>query len=337
MPNIADGKFVVVGGASLLGSHIGEQLLSEGAREVILVDNLALGVTQNIEHLVEDKRCTFLRGDALRLNELFDPFTATDGVFNLAGFLTKPMSANPWLGIDVNIRGAQNILEASRIQGVKKVIFSSTTGVYGAAGDAPISDDTPLRWQNLSPSLILYCTSKIMGEGLGRMYSEAHGVDFLALRYSAVYGERQHKRALDATRMVDAYERIRSGVPAIIEGDGTGVQDYVYVGDVARANLLAMQSSATGGGINIATGVDTTQRRIIELITKACNSDLAPIFKKNPTQIAMPTTNKHPFEISSAERLIGWAPTISIEAGIERLVSWLDQQDYQHPTPTIQP
>src|ERR1700754_5144762 len=211
MPAISGGKFVVVGGASLLGSHIGEQLLAGGAREVVLVDNLSLGTTENIDHLLSDKRCSFLRGDILRLNELFDPLSKADGVFAVAGFLVAPIAANPWMGVDVNVRGMQNVLEACRYQGVKKAVFSSTVGVYGAVGDEPNTDDSPLRWQGLPPAVILYSASKIMGEGLGRLYQQKYGVQFLALRYSAIYGERLHKRAMDATRMVEAYERVRAG------------------------------------------------------------------------------------------------------------------------------
>src|SRR5258707_4037187 len=130
------------------------------------------------------------------------------------------MTANPWMGLDVNVRGLQNVLEACRIRDVRKVVFSSSVGIYGAIGEEPNSDDSPLRWQGRPPGLILYCTSKIMGEGLGRLYHQKYGLDFLALRYSAMYGERQHRRALATTLMVEAYERIRAGLPPTIEGEG---------------------------------------------------------------------------------------------------------------------
>jgi UDP-glucose 4-epimerase len=326
MPKISAGKHVVVGGASLLGSHIADQLLAGEAREVVLLDNLALGATENIEHLLSDSRCTFIRGDILHLNELFDPFSGADAVFSVAGFLGGPMVANPWMGIDVNIRGLQNVLEACRYQNVKKVVFSSSVGIYGEVGDEPNTDDSPLRWQGLAPGLILYGASKIMGEGLGRFYQQKYGLDFVALRYAAIYGERQHKRAIDATRMVEAYERIRSGEPPIIESDGAQVQDYIYVGDVARANLMAMESTVTGVGMNIASGVDTSLNRIIELITAACGSDLKPEYYDDPTKLRNPKTVKQGFSREAAKRLIGWEPQVPIEEGIRRLVDWFDQR-----------
>ncbi|WP_175817225.1 NAD-dependent epimerase/dehydratase family protein [Burkholderia diffusa] len=325
MPDISGGKFVVVGGASLLGSHIGEQLLAGGAREVVLLDNLALGSTDNIQLLLSDSRCSFVRGDILRLNELVDPLAGADGVFAVAGFLAAPIAANPWMGIDVNVRGMQNVLEACRYQHVKKVVFSSSVGVYGAVGEEPNTDDSPLRWQGMQPAVILYCASKIMGEGFGRFYQQRYGIDFIALRYSAIYGERLHKRALDATRMVEAYERIRSGLPPIIEGDGTGVQDYIYVGDVARANLLAMQSNASGEGMNIASGVDTSVNRVVELVLESCKSDLKAEHHDDPTKMKMPVSKKQGYSRDKAKRLIGWEPQVSIDEGIRRLVAWLDQ------------
>jgi UDP-glucose 4-epimerase len=325
MPAIAGGKFVVVGGASLLGSHIGEQLLSGGAREVVLLDNLALGSTDNIDFLLADKRCSFVRGDALRLNELYDPMAGADGVFAVAGFLGMPMAANPWLGIDVNVRGAQNILEAARYQSVRKVVQSSSVGVYGALGDEPNTDDSPLRWTGMPPALILYCASKIMGEGLGQLYQQRYGLDFLALRYSALYGERQHKRAIAVTQMVEVWESIRAGRRPVIERDGRQVQDYIYIGDVARANLLAMSSAASGTGMNIASGVDTTQNRVVELVLAACQSDLQPEYYTDPNKLLMPQQTRQGYSRARAKALIGWEPQVPIEQGIQRLVAWLDR------------
>lgn len=325
MPAISSGKFVVVGGASLLGSHIGEQLLAAGAREVVLLDNLALGSTETIAPLLSDPRCTFVRGDALRLNELYDPLHKADGVFAVAGFLGKPMLANPWAGIDVNVRGLQNTLEACRYQGVKKVVFSSSNGVYGALGDEPNTDDSPLRWAGLPPSLILYCASKIMGEGLGLLYQQQYGIDFLALRYSAIYGERQHKRAIAGSQLVEAYLNVRAGKRPVIEGNGTQVQDYIYVGDAARANVMAMASTASGTGMNIVSGVDTPQKQLIELLIKAAKSDLEPEYFTDPNRLLMPQQTKQGYSRARAKELLGWEPQVSMEEGVGRLVKWMDE------------
>jgi UDP-glucose 4-epimerase len=117
MPTISDGKFVVLGGASQIGSHIGEQLLAGGAREVVLLDNLSLGPAETMQALLADGRCVFVRGDVLRLNELFDPLSNADGVFAVAGIMATTIGENPGMSLDVNVRVVQNALEACRIQG----------------------------------------------------------------------------------------------------------------------------------------------------------------------------------------------------------------------------
>jgi UDP-glucose 4-epimerase len=325
MPSIKDQRYVVAGGASLLGSHIGRQLLDGGAREVVLLDNLALGSTGAIEDLLSDPRCSFVRGDITKLHELTDPLAGAAGVFAVAGFLGGPMLANPWMGLDVNIRGMQNVLEACRIRGVGKVVFSSSMGVYGKITPGAADEDAPFVWANLPPGLILYSGSKVIGEGLCRLYQQQHGVASASLRYSNLYGENQHKRAIDGTRVVQAWERIRAGQPPIIEGDGTNVADFIYIGDVARANLMAMDSEATGG-FNIVSGRDTSFNEVIAAILKACGSDLKPEYRTDAAKIGNPVVSKLGVSREKARKAFGWEPTVGIEEGMRRLVAWLDKQ-----------
>lgn len=324
MPQIKNNKFVVVGGASLLGSNVGRQLLDGGASEVVLIDNLALGSASTVEDLAKDSRCTFLRGDMTKLHELFDPFEGAAGIFSVAGFLGGPMLANPWMGLDVNIRGLQNVLEAARVQGVKKVVFSSSTGVYGKINEPPV-ENAPFHWDTLPPALILYSGSKIVGEGLCRLYLQKYGIGYAALRYGNLYGENQHKRAIDATRVVNAWERIRAGLPPEIEGDGTQVTNFVYIGDVGRANLLAMEGE-TNGGYNIAGGRDTSFNEMTTAILKACGSDLKPEYKVDNAKVANPVVKKIGLSIEKARRELGWEPQVGIEEGMRRLVAWLDAE-----------
>src|SRR5579864_1522310 len=139
--NIKDGRFVITGGASLIGSHVADALLLQGAREVVLLDNFALGTPQVVSHLLKDARVKLVRGDILRINELYDAFAGVDGVFAIAGFLTLPLTQNPPLGLAVNVEGQVNVFEACRYQGVKKVVFSSSIAVYGEPGDIEIDEE----------------------------------------------------------------------------------------------------------------------------------------------------------------------------------------------------
>src|SRR5215831_20552492 len=140
---IAGGKFVVTGGASLIGSHVAEQLLGQGAREVVLLDNYALGSPDTVKSLLGDPRVKLVRGDILRINELYDAFDGCDGVFAIAGFLTLPLSQNPSLGLAVNVEGQVNVFEACRYRDVKKVVFSSSVAAYGEPGPEEVDESAP--------------------------------------------------------------------------------------------------------------------------------------------------------------------------------------------------
>jgi UDP-glucose 4-epimerase len=326
MPVIAGGKFVVLGGASQVGSHIAEQLLAAGAREVVLLDNLSLGSTDTMQPMLSDPRCSFVRGDVLRLNELYDPLAGADGVFHVAGMMASTISQNPWTSIDVNTRGFQNALETCRYQGVKKIVFSSSVGVYGRPKDDPTDEDSSLRWQGAPAPMALYFASKVMGESYANFYRERFGIDYVALRYSSVYGERQHKRAMMGGGIAEACERIRDGLPPIVDGDGRHVQDFIYVGDVARANLLAMEGAVSGEGINVVAGVDTPLNRITEIILEATGSSLKPEYRPYTGPAKLAPLARYGFSREKAKRLLGWEPQVPVEEGIGRVLRWVDQQ-----------
>jgi UDP-glucose 4-epimerase len=325
MPAIANGKFVLLGGASQIGSHIGQHLLAGGAREVVLLDNLSLGPMETMEPLLTDSRCTFVRGDILRLNELLDAVSGADGLFHVAGMMASTIRENHWASLDVNIRGVQNSLEAARRLGVKKVVLSSSVGVYGAPAGESTDEDSPMRWQVAPPATTIYSAGKVLGEALAALYQSDYGLEYVALRYSSVYGERQHKRAVMGGHIAETCERIRRGEQPIIDGDGHQVQDYIYVGDVARANVMAMESSITGEGLNIVSGTDTSQKRIVEIATQLSGTKLTPEYRELVVT-RLPPMTKMGFSRMKAKRLLGWEPQVSIEEGIGRVLRWVDEK-----------
>jgi UDP-glucose 4-epimerase len=326
MPVIAGGAFVIVGGASQVGSHIAEQLLAANARTVVLLDNLSLGSPDALQPLLTDGRCRLVRGDMMRLHDMHDAVAESDGVFCVAALMASSIAKDPWTGLDVNVRGVQNTLEACRQQLVKKVVFSSSAGVYGASAGEAISEDSPLRWQAASAALGLYCASKVIGESLARLYREQHDLDFVALRYTSVYGERQHGRALMGGHIAQTCERVRHGQPPIVDGDGQGMSDYIYAGDVARANLLAMESPVSGESINVCAGVGTSQNQIAEIVTRACGVDLKAVAREGSSSGKFPAALRTSFSREKAQRLIGWEPQVAIEEGVSRVLAWVDQR-----------
>ena len=249
-----------------------------------------------------------------------------DGVFAVAALMASSIAKDPWMGLDVNIRGVQNTLEACRYQRVKKVVFSSSAGVYGAAADERISEESPLRWQARPPRMALYCASKMIGESLARLYQQRHGIEFVALRYTAVYGERQHRRALVGGHIADTCERIRSGEPAIIDGDGQRYSDYIYAGDVARANLMAMASGSAGEGhqhLRRRRDVAKSHRRDRH---PGLRRDLKAESREGSSSAQFPAALRTGFSREKAKRLLGWEPQVSIEEGVVRVLAWVDKR-----------
>lgn len=324
---IAEGKFVITGGASLIGSHVADRLLAEGAREVVLLDNFSLGTPETVKHLEGDARVRLVKGDILRINELFDAFTGADGVFAIAGFLTLPLSQNPPLGLAVNVEGQVNTFEAARYAGVKKVIFSSSIAAYGEPeGDALIDESFPANLASYQPGSMLYSCTKLIGEALCKLYSQKHGVDAVALRYATVYGERQHYRGVNALYIIQNYDRIRRGEAPVLPGDGSEVHDYIHVADVARANVMAMASEVTGEVFNVVTGAETTVRRISEILLEIAGSDLQPVYADEAGAVKATSSPALRLSREKIGRMIGWEPQVSVEDGVRRLVTWLGEQ-----------
>lgn len=323
---IENGKFVITGGASLIGSHVADQLLAKGAAKVVLLDNFSLGTPAAVAHLEGDDRVDLVRGDILRVGELYDAFEGADGVFAIAGFLTLPLTQNPPLGLAVNVDGMVNVFEACRFAGVKKVVFSSSIAAIGEPGLEPITEESHSNLAAFQAGTKLYACSKLIGEALCQLYGAKHGVDGVALRYATVYGERQHYRGVNALYIIENYDRITRGERPRITGDGSEVHDYVHVSDVARANVMAMTSDVSGEIFNIGSGVSTDLKRLVEILLEITGSELTPEYVEAGGAVRSTSGSTIDFRVEKAKELIGWVPQVGIEEGIRRLVEWRKTQ-----------
>jgi len=323
---IEGGKFVITGGVSLIGSHITELLLARGAKKVVLFDNYSLSSPETVADLLHDKRIELIRGDILRINELYDACADVDGVFSIAAFLTLPLSQNPALGLSVNVQGQVNVLEACRYRGVKRVIFASSTAVYGEPLPGVMTEDTPFNFAPFSPAAALYSATKLIGENLLRLYHQKHGIQTASLRFATVYGERQHYRGVNALYIMENYDRIKKGERPLIPDDGLEVHDFIHVSDVARANVDAMASEVSGESFNVVTGIATTLNDVVRVLLKVMNSELQPEYRNAPGQVRASTATALDFSRKKIGEMLGWEPKVNLEEGIRRLVNWLDAQ-----------
>lgn len=327
MHSCRDKSYLITGGASLIGSHIADRLLEAGAKEVRLLDNFSLGTPETIAHLAGDKRVIRIRGDILRLNELIDAAKGVDGIFALAGFLTIPMADAIVLGTAVNTTGMVNTLEAARIMGVRRVVFSSSVAAYGGTVADVLTEASPSTMSSASPLSQVYGTSKLFGEALGLFYQQKYGVEFNALRFSSVYGERQHDRAINANGIAAMVEAIRRGEPPVITGDGKEVHDYIHVADVSSGCLAAMLNGSGGDVLNLVTGVDSTLTMVAETLLKICNAPgLKPVYKEDTRKIKTAGGNHLGFSPAKAKEKINWSAQVSLREGLTRFVAWRDSK-----------
>lgn len=323
--DLKSARILIAGAASLVGSHTAEALLAAGTKEVVLLDNFAFGTPEAIAHLKGDPRVRIVKGDLMRLPDLLAATQGMDGVLHLAAYMTLGFAQSPWEAVDVNLRGAQNMLEACRANQVKKVVFASSNAVYGYGPGikGALVEDGPFHSAGAPPAAILYGASKIMGEQLCRQYFQKHGLDYVVLRYSTVYGERQHYRAANSLYIMETYDRVRRGERPVLPGDGSDTKHFVNVVDVARANLAAFESAATDVAVNISGPEPITTGELVRLVLDYCGSKLQPEIKPDPPGTVR-LTSGGAFHIPHdlAGKLIGWQPKIGMKEGIARLLAW---------------
>ena len=322
MVAIANGRFVIVGGASLDGSHISDKLLAGGAALVTLFDNFSLASESAIAHLHGDDRVSLFRGDMLRLEALVEASEDADGVFLVAAYLAGPLAADVQLGLDVNIHGVRNVLEACRLRHVSRIVFSSSVGVYGNATHLDLIDEaTPLMTEGMGSIMLLYSASKVIGEGLCRLYHERYGLEWAGLRYSSIYGPRQHTHSINALPVVETYDSISAGRRPIIYGNGEDVHDYIYVGDLATANIKAMEASAIGPA-SVVSGQARSVNDIARIMRETLGSDLTPEYRTPEGKLAFTKSKQLHYSNARAHELWGWKPEVRLEEGIARYVEW---------------
>jgi UDP-glucose 4-epimerase len=323
---VEGGRFMVVGGASLVGSATAGELLSRGAAEVRLLDNFSFGSDEAIAHLRDDPRVNVVRGDVLKLHQLLPATEGLDGVIHLAAFMTLSMDRDPWSGLDVNIRGVQNILEACRANGLRKLVFASSNAVYGYGPGVKgaLVEDTPFHAAGAPPAAILYGASKIIGEQLCRDAYRRHGQDYVILRYSTVYGERQHYRAANALYIVETHDAIRRGERPKVIGDGSETKHFVYVGDLARANCMALEAAATDVAVNTSGPEPVTTLELVKLVAELSGRpDLQPeLVQPDPGKVRLTSGGAFHIDHAAAKDAIGWSPEVGMREGLRRLLAW---------------
>jgi len=300
-------KVLVTGGAGFIGSHLVDKLMLDG-HEVVVLDDLSSGSLKNIEHHLDEPGFRFVKGDIRHARTVEKALEGVDAVIHEAAIASVPLSIkDPALTDEVNIFGTLNLLEVSLRAKVKRFVYASSCAVYGAASELPISEDVPLK--PLSP----YASSKLAAEERCKVFHENYGLETIRLRYFNVYGPRQAASEY-AGVMLKFLERIRRDQPPVIFGDGEQTRDFVYIGDVVEATLLALDREGAAGEVfNIGTGEATTIKKLCEIFLKLTGkTHLKPIYMD-----AKPGDIRHSqADITKAMKLLGYRPKVSLELGV---------------------
>src|SRR5580700_11181463 len=270
MNNLAGARFCVTGGAGFVGSAIVDQLIDAGAAEVRIVDNFVRGNWNNLAWAMEQPGVSVIEGDIRDKETVDQAIAGVDYVFHQAALRITRCAEAPREAVAVLIDGTLNVLESSGRHRVKKVVSASSASVYGEPSYLPIDEAHPFN------NRTMYGAGKIAGEQMLRAYYTTSGLPYVAFRYFNVYGPRMDITGVYTEVLVRWLDAIESGKPPLIFGDGSQSMDFVFVEDVARANLLAAQSDVTDEVFNVGTGVQTSLNELCDLLLRLTDSTLQP-------------------------------------------------------------
>jgi len=301
-------KYIITGGAGFIGSYIVEAVA--GSHEVVVIDNFSSGKSENMSGFPENVRV--IHGSITNLSLLMDAFKGADGVFHLAAIASVARSVDdPLATHETNLTGTLNVLLAARNCGVRKVVFSSSSAVYGDEQTLPKRENMPPA--PLSP----YAVSKLAGEYYCTVFSELFGVKTVSLRYFNVFGPRQDPHSEYAAVIPKFITRLIDNQPPLIFGDGMQTRDFVYIKDVVQANMLAMQSPVSGT-FNIGSGQKIDLNTLAGTLAEIMKVNLHPIHEKS----RMGDIRDSVSDVTAAKNAFGFQNRYSLDEGLRETVTW---------------
>jgi UDP-glucose 4-epimerase len=298
-------RILVTGGAGFIGSHTVDELVATGAHEVSVLDGLSSGKREQV-----NPRAHFYEAD-LRNAEAILPILEREKpevIYHLAAQMDVRRSvADPAFDAGINLVGFLNLMEAARRNGLKRVVFASTGGaIYGEQEQFPCDEEHPRR--PVSP----YGVAKLATEAYLFFYKVQYGIDYVAMRYANVYGPRQDPHG-EAGVVAIFCGRMLEGNPSTIFGDGEQTRDYIFVGDVARANVAALAATASAA-FNIGTGVETSVNQLYRALASAAGVKTPPSYAP-----ARPGEQRRSvISPARAAQALGWRPEVTLDDGLKR-------------------
>ena len=314
MTSLQGKRILITGGGGFIGSTIADQLLAEDVAEIVVLDNFVRGRRSNLELVAESGKLHLVEGDICDIDTVRRVTEGIDVVFHQAAIRITQCAAEPRLALEVMVDGTYNVVEAAQHAGVAKLVAASSASVYGTAEQFPTAED-----HHGYDNRTIYGAAKLFNEGLLRSFNEMYGLDYVMLRYFNAYGARMDIHGVYTEVLVRWMERIGAGQPPLILGDGLQTMDFVYVDDIARANILAAKSDATDKVYNVASGVETSLRELAATLLDVMGSDLEPEY--GPER-SVNSVRRRLASTQAAHDELGFEATVDLHEGLSRLVAW---------------
>jgi UDP-glucose 4-epimerase len=296
------------GGAGFIGLHVVPHLLERGYR-VRIFDNMFRGDREAVNALAQDGDVELIDQDIRYGGAVHRGMKGCEYVIHGAAVSINKSQSDPYESIDINLVGEHNVFAAAADHGVERLVFCSSASVYGDPKRLPMHEDDPLDPQ--TP----YCISKRAGEDLLGFYQRRTGLSWIALRFFNVYGPGQKTTAYYTSVINHFVNRIRSGEPPVIDGNGEQSMDFVHVHDVARAVVLALSADRDNVPINVGTGVDTSIATLAKILLETMGSSATPIFHPRPV-----IATRRAADISRAMEVLGFKAEIDVRSGMAELI-----------------
>jgi UDP-glucose 4-epimerase len=317
MNQISGARFLITGGAGFVGSTIADQLIAAGASEVRIIDNFVRGTWSNVKSALASGKVKVTEGD-IRDADLVDRLTdGVDYVFHQAALRITRCAEAPREATEVLMTGTLNVLESAVRHKVKKIVAASSASVYGEPSYLPIDEAHPFN------NRTMYGAGKVANEQMYRAYYTTSGLPYVALRYFNVYGPRMDLTGVYTEVLIRWLDAIEAGKPPLIFGDGEQSMDFVFIDDVAKANILSLQSDVTDEVFNVGTGVQTNLNQLCAALLKISGSSLKPEYREAR---AVANVTRRRAAIEKAEKMLGFRATISLEDGLRRLTEWRNKE-----------
>jgi UDP-glucose 4-epimerase len=312
--NLKGAKVLITGGAGFVGSHIADQALDAGASHITVIDNFIRGRHENLRGAAASEKLEVIDGDVCNRDLIFTAMQGVDVVFHQAAMRITHCADEPVRAVEVMGGGMLNVLEAAVQCRVGKIVAASSASVYGDPSYLPMDEAHPFN------NRTLYGALKIADEQMLRAYSEMFGIRYLAFRPFNVYGPRMDAYGAYTEVMIRWMERLGSGLPPIIFGDGSQSMDFIYVTDLARAYILAALSDESDEVMNIGSGIETTLTELCQLLCRVTSQgEIQPVYEPARKVAAV---SRRRASITKAQQMLGWEPKVSLEDGLTELVAW---------------